>query len=347
MPFGNAVSRRIGWVDVAKGIGIILIVVGHANWSIDRSSFLTWTDALKTLDTVLYSFHVPLFFVLAGVSSKLARSGWRNGAGSLIIGIIIPYIIWSIIWILCKSLLPGGVVNISLQLSDLWHILWMPVDHFWFLYHLALIRFIWLLAESWLDRTQQMAVFVVLVAASHGLRFIAGEWLALAHFIENTAFFGFGFLLLQQLMSGVSRLGRMVMVSLVVFVGLLSVKWIGEVSTLRFLTAIAGASMVIFAAATLDKSSWGAFSGWLVRIGQASLVIFLLHVFAIGLVRLLLSKNGLLENEMLLFWGTVAGVGFPYLAYVVVRWISDQLGKPVLTWIGFGRWQQGVVGSAA
>ncbi len=46
--------RRIDWIDVAKGIGIILVVFAHINF----------TPAI--LDTI-YSFHMPLFFIISGI----------------------------------------------------------------------------------------------------------------------------------------------------------------------------------------------------------------------------------------------------------------------------------------
>ena len=46
-------DNRIEWVDEAKGIGIILVMLGHCylNWN-----FCFW----------FYSFHMPLFFILSG-----------------------------------------------------------------------------------------------------------------------------------------------------------------------------------------------------------------------------------------------------------------------------------------
>ena len=43
-------DKRISYIDMAKGIGIILVVLGH---SIFPSENLT---------TWIYSFHMPLFF---------------------------------------------------------------------------------------------------------------------------------------------------------------------------------------------------------------------------------------------------------------------------------------------
>lgn len=47
-------SKRIDWVDVAKGVGIFLMVMGHSSMP----------DAVNRW---IYSFHMPLFFLLSGL----------------------------------------------------------------------------------------------------------------------------------------------------------------------------------------------------------------------------------------------------------------------------------------
>lgn len=48
-----ATVQRFEWVDVARGIGIIAVVIGHV-----------WSRGLP--HTLTYSFHMPLFFLLSG-----------------------------------------------------------------------------------------------------------------------------------------------------------------------------------------------------------------------------------------------------------------------------------------
>ena len=47
-------NKRIDEIDVAKGIGIIMTIIGHN----------VFEGYVKTF---IYSFHMPLFFVLAGL----------------------------------------------------------------------------------------------------------------------------------------------------------------------------------------------------------------------------------------------------------------------------------------
>lgn len=53
---------RLDWVDVARGIGIIAVVIGHV-----------WTGG--ALRDAMYSFHMPLFVLLSGMLSRPHPSG--------------------------------------------------------------------------------------------------------------------------------------------------------------------------------------------------------------------------------------------------------------------------------
>ena len=49
-------SKRIEYIDIAKGIGILLVVLGHNDFEV-ISVFA---------QRLIYSFHMPLFFFLSG-----------------------------------------------------------------------------------------------------------------------------------------------------------------------------------------------------------------------------------------------------------------------------------------
>lgn len=51
-------KKRLIWLDVAKGLAIVLVVLGHC------------LDHDVPLRTFVYSFHMPLFFVLAGFTMR-------------------------------------------------------------------------------------------------------------------------------------------------------------------------------------------------------------------------------------------------------------------------------------
>lgn len=55
-------APRVEWVDTAKGLGILLMFYGHVIQSRASAGNLAAVDQLR----LIYSFHMPLFFVLAG-----------------------------------------------------------------------------------------------------------------------------------------------------------------------------------------------------------------------------------------------------------------------------------------
>lgn len=57
-------SQRVFWVDNLKGILIILVVAGHVLQSaIDMNMTSEYMDNIFKW---IYSFHMPLFFVISG-----------------------------------------------------------------------------------------------------------------------------------------------------------------------------------------------------------------------------------------------------------------------------------------
>jgi fucose 4-O-acetylase-like acetyltransferase len=57
-------QKRIGYIDIARGIGILLVVLGHNDLK----------DYHPILNRMIYSFHVPLFFFLSGMFFRPDRS---------------------------------------------------------------------------------------------------------------------------------------------------------------------------------------------------------------------------------------------------------------------------------
>lgn len=57
-------SKRLDWIDIAKGIAIILVIVGHT------------VPNPSPLRHAIFSFHMPVFFILAGYTFR--PKPWRE-----------------------------------------------------------------------------------------------------------------------------------------------------------------------------------------------------------------------------------------------------------------------------
>ncbi len=58
-------ENRTDWVDYAKGIGILLVVYGHVARGLFNANIDMPTAFYHMADSVVYSFHMPLFFFLS------------------------------------------------------------------------------------------------------------------------------------------------------------------------------------------------------------------------------------------------------------------------------------------
>lgn len=111
-------SRYIAWIQRAKGWGILFIVLGHvAGGGIHLASPPT-ALALQRIYKYFYSFHVELFFFLAGVTYTVADRSFgavlRQKARSL----LLPYWFWGLLsyaLLLCLAGMLRATLNASSQ----------------------------------------------------------------------------------------------------------------------------------------------------------------------------------------------------------------------------------------
>jgi fucose 4-O-acetylase-like acetyltransferase len=72
-----SVQQRIAWIDAARGIGILLVVFGHVMRSLIAQGVAPDDRLHHIADTVIYDFHMPLFFMLSGLFARRAVTGTR------------------------------------------------------------------------------------------------------------------------------------------------------------------------------------------------------------------------------------------------------------------------------
>ena len=84
--------KRIEWIDIARGIAIILVCLGHR-------------DIPKSLSTWIYTFHIPVFFFLSGYVTKYEK--YKNVKEFIVRkvkGLIAPYFSLGIVYIVLQFL---------------------------------------------------------------------------------------------------------------------------------------------------------------------------------------------------------------------------------------------------
>ena len=81
-------TKRLDYLDYAKGFGIILVVLGHIY------------DISNPIKIWLYSFHMPLFFIISGLLIRYTNINERDMNGIIVSkfkSLIIPYIFFELV----------------------------------------------------------------------------------------------------------------------------------------------------------------------------------------------------------------------------------------------------------
>ena len=58
-------AQRLDYLDIAKGIGILLVIIVHCQMG-----------RIGCIHSIIYSFHMPLFFFLSGVCFSNKYTFW-------------------------------------------------------------------------------------------------------------------------------------------------------------------------------------------------------------------------------------------------------------------------------
>lgn len=79
---------RIQYLDNLKGFAILLVVLGHCV----QSTVTGYDD--NPIFKVIYSFHMPLFFMISGYVSYKYSFSWRQSVSKRAYQLLVPYCIW-------------------------------------------------------------------------------------------------------------------------------------------------------------------------------------------------------------------------------------------------------------
>lgn len=131
-------AKRVAWADNLKAFAIFLVVLGHTG--LEGQSLI-----VHTIRTWIYEFHMPLFFLLSGLSFSIVFNRGFKSIAKQIINVSLIYVIQSVIYILF-NIATHHFLNIQTQvnasISNLYTFFISPIGHFWYLHALILIYII-------------------------------------------------------------------------------------------------------------------------------------------------------------------------------------------------------------
>lgn len=331
----NKKKPRLHWVDVAKGLLIVLVAMVHITGRAKELSIsCPAIGFIPTLDNLTF-FRMPAFFLLAGFWGKYDIS-FKDFTIKNAKGLLLPLIVFSylggIIYEISYEFLKGSYNSEALE----WPSLNISIDY-WFVLALFIAKCIyWGIVKAFHKQNVRLLVCFGLYALGMGSLFFK--------YIPNYAFFKYALIMLIYL-----PLGRIVkdninnryvfIVSIIVFaLGLVVFNRLGTVvpkpggdmnlinpaSFIPSLVLCTAGSFVFFRICTyIDKSVVLEF------IGRNTLAIYVMHwwieILAMKVLRSFFSRSIVLS--------TLATLICIILAVLIPCMISELLNRPKFKWI--------------
>ncbi len=321
-------KKRIDWIDYAKGIGIVLVVLGHVLRGLSDSVGLAHWRELQTIDAWIYSFHMPFFFFLSGVFAN--RSENKTVPAFLLDKlrmILYPYVIWSGAVGALRAILGQSGVSLSSFISNFWRIIYQPIDIFWFLYALFLISLIYFL----LRKLNVAAIHILLSAILlYGIYLFYPQillWNPLGKISIYSTYYVSGAILGNWLLNQPHRSNLFLLIGSISGFVILSVAIHYHVLILKEPNQIlswVGITSCFLLAKLLHQLDW---LGFLKKWGCLSLQIYVVHTTATGLTRIILQK-AFHVDEILVY--VFLGVGVGICVPILLNWIVEKMNFPYL-----------------
>ena len=321
-------------MDRARGLGIILVVFGHVLLGLIDANVAPNDPAYRWTVYSIYLFHMPVFFVLAGL---VVQSSLNRGPSEFLISkiwtVAFPYVLWSLVQGGLKMFFADDV-NSPVRGSLLGHILWDPFDHFWFLYVVMAFHLVTVLFGG-----RRHLLLGIAIAGSLLAWFIPDAvWNPdeiLHKIARNAIFFAAGVFMAPYLLNRLSPIIKNPMRwALVMWVAFGLAAFIaGPITNFSFREPLVfPATCLGVLAFLLTAMAWSGAGGRVLSwLGVASMTIFILHVLASASFRILVDHFDVsMPVELDILLGTLVGLGLPAIAYVVL----SKLGW--LHWFGFG-----------
>ena len=165
-------SKRIEWIDIAKGIGIILVVLGHCL----RDDMRINSSFIDFLYQLIYSFHMGLFFSISGyLYGSKRKQNSKNYLRMQLKKLIIPWLVYSaIIYIIVmfvnfipqiSNMLKGSSLEL-IELKDYFIDMFAANNpysfHLWYIYVLFIVELLYF-CYNFLFKNKYKNIILILI----------------------------------------------------------------------------------------------------------------------------------------------------------------------------------------
>ena len=320
---------RLAWVDSAKGISIILVVMMYSVFNVGQDA--SGVGLLHYVIGFATPFRMPEFFLISGLflDQVLSRT-WRAYADRRVVHYFYFYALWAVIHIVLKV----GVMSAAPAeaASDLLWAIVEPYGVLWFIYLLAAFS---LVAKLMYDLRAPRWLVWAFGAAFQMAHIQTGSYLV-DQFCAYFVYFYSGYVFAPLIFKLVDRalanrrlaliglgLYAIVNIALVFSPGFAVLPneiqlGLAGLPGVRLALAIAGSLALCVTAALITGPRE---TRWLRWLGQHSIVVYLVFVLPMSFARLALGKIGLIHDVTVSsFLVMIVAIGVSVLLYRTVEW---------------------------
>lgn len=331
-------TERDRTFDVARGIAIIAIVVGHVWRGFGTAGLIDAPDTvLIAVDRGLYLFHLSVFVFISGLftAGSADRAGWPPYVWQRFVQFTYLYLLWSILEG-CVKALAGSSVNTAQPWSDVLQV-WRPASQMWFLPFLLAVIVAFVPWRPWSSRLSSRVAVGIAVVISVILWGVNGQYV-FTQGLGLTAFFVIGLVwgaarvqaFLKQI--SVASAAGMAVAAWLLFA--LCMVWVlptapslggeertaltvavGIVASTAGLVGVLAVSYIIVRVPSRVTDA-------LALLGRRSMELYLAHIVFIGTTRIVLIKLGLTNVPLVFALTVIAGVAGPLILSAILRRIG-------------------------
>lgn len=338
----NVPTRRLAWIDYAKGIAILLVVLCHTiNGLILAGILPRQMPVWSFLNNYFYTFQVPVFFFVSGLFAE--RSLRKYGPGVFlkqkVLTLLYPYLIWQTAQIILMIATEGWANHLT-NLRQLLLTPVLPYMQYWFLFVLFLVYLLFTgLARVGVRRTW-LPILALLFYAFSWVE-VSWHWPPYFFTLRHFLYFAMGVLLSRPLVGsswieGFSWLTRLFGGALLLAgTAILVSQGLGYTSPWRLWGACTGIAGVIALASALETTPG---FGFLSHLGERSLEIYVVHVMCVaGMRGVLMFLLGVYSPIVHIVVGVTTGIISGLLAVYCCRRLGIDLFRAPM----FLGWQGG------
>jgi fucose 4-O-acetylase-like acetyltransferase len=296
------VPQRENWLDVAKGIATICVVLGHILDGANGKGLFPDAHWMRTLYEIIYAFHMPLFFLLSGYAYELVVSeGTADRRGRKIkmqiLNLLVLYVCWSGCMYYFKQLF-SSVANVVYEFPFWYCLVLSPVDPYWYLLVLACYYFVFvhMRSERVMKITFEITAVITIIILPYIYRF-SGDF-RIRHFYRLLYYIPF-FLSGRWYVRHCDAVKEALTRNIRLITGggyitsILLIIWLGDVRgypVLAPLIALLLSGAVVF---LTRQFSWLSDNRILDYLGKHSLYVYVVHNYFTVLIRVIYIKLGM------------------------------------------------------